>query len=1033
VKPILLEVEGLYSYRERTSIDFEKLTRAGLFGIFGPVGSGKSAILEAVTFALYGETARMTRNERSYNMMNLRSDKLFIDFRFRVRGVVYRFTASSSRNSKDFNDIRNPKRGAYKEESGEWVPLDGGVSENAERILGLNYMNFRRTIIIPQGKFQEFLQLKNTDRTIMLEELFKLEKFNLQQKTSRLSRETQIDISGINGQLEQMDDITDERIAELNRFLAELDIKQAARKSRIDLLDVKEKELSLKAGLALELAELMVQFNESVKSREEADRREEAANRLEEIRNIFAVPVRSLSDGGKKLIQREAELSEAIGEESALAERRKRKDGDFLSFSNEYALKDERNGKLENLERLVKLKVKDEELSVWKARKAKLDLEAEALSLRGASLTEALNDIKEKIEGDRKSLPPSADRIALQRWLDDQVRFNGELEKSREEVKNLKDEARELEAKNFSRIEHSPFAGEFPGFPSNGISSIDGLKETLNTLEKKTRTQRDELREIQNHLVLKARFADLSAELVDGTACPLCGSLDHPGVSVADEPEAAVTEIPTDNPDEAWEAFGELKRDLLIFTDLWKSLENRTSSRNEELAALEREAASHSSLFKWEKFASGLPEEDQKIIEGFHALEEIIRNDEGSFSGIEDNLKDVAVKGESLKASVARESEAAAGLSALADALREDIPLDFADLRKEIPAQELLEESEKIRQKLKLLEEDRIRLEAEETLLGKEEAALAQKLETGRNLTFEVEAELKALEEELRGLLDKSDFGSREEVEEILKSEVSLQDERREIQLIRQEVSRLEGRISDLKNELGDFVYKEEEHEGLKSELLLLKTEWEEGVGKAGELKKSIQDITEKLKDKSHLLEKRKTLLSREENLKTLFSMFKARGFVNYVSTLYLRELVEGANSRFETLCSRSMKLELRDDNSFAVRDFLNGGKLRSVKTLSGGQTFLASLSLALALADSVNAGNSQTGEEGFFFLDEGFGSLDKESLRIVMEALWSLGKEKRVVGVISHVEEMKEEIPSFILVGRDEETGSSITPGWTI
>ncbi len=103
---------------------------------------------------------------------------------------------------------------------------------------------------------------------------------------------------------------------------------------------------------------------------------------------------------------------------------------------------------------------------------------------------------------------------------------------------------------------------------------------------------------------------------------------------------------------------------------------------------------------------------------------------------------------------------------------------------------------------------------------------------------------------------------------------------------------------------------------------------------------------------------------------------------------------------------------------------------MRSVKTLSGGQTFQAAFSLALALADSVNCGISQTGEEGFFFLDEGFGSLDRDSLRIVMEALWSLGRENRVVGVISHVEEMREEIPSCLIVSRNEERGSYITPG---
>ena len=78
--PVKLEIEGLYSYQEKAVIDFARLTEGKLFGIFGQVGSGKSALLEAITFALYGETERMGSVGRKYNMMNLRSDKLFIRF-----------------------------------------------------------------------------------------------------------------------------------------------------------------------------------------------------------------------------------------------------------------------------------------------------------------------------------------------------------------------------------------------------------------------------------------------------------------------------------------------------------------------------------------------------------------------------------------------------------------------------------------------------------------------------------------------------------------------------------------------------------------------------------------------------------------------------------------------------------------------------------------------------------------------------------------------------------------------------------------
>jgi energy-coupling factor transporter ATP-binding protein EcfA2 len=87
----------------------------------------------------------------------------------------------------------------------------------------------------------------------------------------------------------------------------------------------------------------------------------------------------------------------------------------------------------------------------------------------------------------------------------------------------------------------------------------------------------------------------------------------------------------------------------------------------------------------------------------------------------------------------------------------------------------------------------------------------------------------------------------------------------------------------------------------------------------------------------------------------------------------------------------------------------MNGGKTRSVKTLSGGQTFQAALSLALALADNIQ--QITASNQNFFFLDEGFGSLDKESLAVVFDTLKSLRRETRMVGIISHVEEMQQEI----------------------
>jgi exonuclease SbcC len=164
---------------------------------------------------------------------------------------------------------------------------------------------------------------------------------------------------------------------------------------------------------------------------------------------------------------------------------------------------------------------------------------------------------------------------------------------------------------------------------------------------------------------------------------------------------------------------------------------------------------------------------------------------------------------------------------------------------------------------------------------------------------------------------------------------------------------------------------------------------------------------------------------SRKMGLKELDSLFKAKGFVSYISNFYLRELCASANVRFNKLTRNQLSLEVDDNNVFFVKDYLNEGKLRLLKTLSGGQTFQASLCLALALAERVKVLNQS--DKSFFFLDEGFGSLDRDSLSVVLETLKTLRRENRIVGIISHVEELQQEMDVSLRIELDKERGSLV------
>ncbi|MFM2374908.1 MAG: hypothetical protein RLZZ165_4, partial [Bacteroidota bacterium] len=237
--PSKLRIKGLYSYRGLVEIDFDRLVEAHLFGIFGPVGSGKSAILEAITYVLYGNTERLGSSGRNYNMMNLQSQEMLIEFEFRTADAEgenrYRFRVQLRRNSKQFSDVKTPVRSAARWENGVWIPLE---STNAESVLKLSYENFTKTVIVPQGKFQEFLHMDPTARTQMLRELFSLDRFELDRPTNALIAETKEKLVRLEEQLRVLEGATPEEIAEKENRGQALQAAMAAEKEELRRMEV---------------------------------------------------------------------------------------------------------------------------------------------------------------------------------------------------------------------------------------------------------------------------------------------------------------------------------------------------------------------------------------------------------------------------------------------------------------------------------------------------------------------------------------------------------------------------------------------------------------------------------------------------------------------------------------------------------------------------------------------------------------------------------------------------------------------------
>src|SRR5690606_20279128 len=125
--PIKLELQGLYSYKEKQTVDFAQLTAAGLFGIFGAVGSGKSSILAAIMLALYGNTERLAARGEKTSMVNLQSDMLSISFEFKAgknNREIYKATYISKRNKKNFDDVKPAEHLFYHKTEEGWMPIE---------------------------------------------------------------------------------------------------------------------------------------------------------------------------------------------------------------------------------------------------------------------------------------------------------------------------------------------------------------------------------------------------------------------------------------------------------------------------------------------------------------------------------------------------------------------------------------------------------------------------------------------------------------------------------------------------------------------------------------------------------------------------------------------------------------------------------------------------------------------------------------------------------------------------------------------
>jgi exonuclease SbcC len=1007
--PIKLIIEGLYSYQEPQKIDFTELTAAGLFGIFGSVGSGKSSILEAISYALYGETERLNaRDKRTYNMMNLKSNRSYIEFIFlNHENRTFKATREFKRNSKNFEDIKTPLAGLYELKNGTWIPLE---STNVEPIIGLSYENFKRTIIIPQGQFKEFLELGEKDRTQMMKEIFNLHQYDLQDKVAILAKQNATTLIELRGQLMGFEAVSEEMIEQHKKNLLELQSNYTQQENLFREISAHFQLLqNLKSDFEL-LSKKKGEWEKISREKEEIDQLDQKAKTYEKTYHAFYNLLQQFGQIQKELQGKKREVVEQTEIFHQIQKEFQEVQTKITEIQPKYEGLEHSKRSVQELQILLEIHQKKEDVELLKARTQK-----------GLGMVQDLETTHEKFQKEIQSLEVQLEEISKNRvdetvlmevneWflqqkslLADQVR----IQKSQREIQ-------ESMAKIDAELVEQGIQPEL--FYLQSDQALDSWEE-----------RKRELEDQHNHLSLQEKISEFSEQLKDGEPCPLCGALDHPHIAqienVSEERKNLQKEL--EKLDEVYENWKKIREKVDQAEAKKRFFLEQLDKTNEELNLLKIRMDSHLDNFKWNDFHSDNLEEFEKMrtlqIQRNKAIQELQNQQKDLRTKSEENRLNLEKYKSTLEGFKRDESNKESEINTLKKQIN-SLDLNALENLNKVDVQNKLETLQK---EIHEIETSYLQLQHQFQILSPQLASQETFLKSLQNRIQEMEDILTQNQVEISTQLQTSGLESLETVQSILAQNLDVEAIRIRIQNYIVNRETLKNSIQELEGKLAGKNLNEEEFEAenikLKEAEKSLKNATEEVAKQTAE----IQRLEKEFAQKADLLQQQSALQKREENLKIMTNLFKGAGFVQYVSSIYLRQLCDNANVRFHRMTRNQLSLQLSEKGDFEIIDYLNEGRSRSVKTLSGGQAFQASLSLALALAESVQS--QAQADKNFFFIDEGFGTQDNESVNIVFETLTSLQKENRIVGIISHVEELKERIPMALSITKDEELGSLI------
>lgn len=994
MKPIKLSIEGVFSYRTRQEIDFTKLSSEGIFGIFGNTGSGKSSIVEAIIFALYGKIERVSGKQ--IDLINLQSNKAVIDFEFEVSGKAYRVVVNLTRTSSG----HSTKKLFYQKQEGQYRAMEEKIS--GEQLTGLSYDNFCRVVIIPQGKFQDFLTLTSGERTKMLKEIFpSLKKYDLSNTLRAMREETEGMQKEKMGQLNSYSEYTIEALNERKEQYAV--VEQQYKDLEILIKNLKEDLDSRKTlfDAFKKQEELSQNLNRLKLNEENISALKDRLDQYRKTNRVFGSLLTKYDD----LLLRKKRTSDLFSELSLqVADLEKKKQSleeELAALQKENEQTPLQQQEADNLKTLADLRELESTMAILDT---KMKDEQKRLENGKACVAAEENkkQNKEKEIADKESRLLNAEEFrSVRDWFAKNQRLNEDLARLRKENQDL------CKKKNDCL---SPF----------GDISPDNPEAELQQRLQDTEEQISKAENLLSDYNVKQALCQYSKALSSNEPCPLCGSLSHPHPAELADVDEHLKQIKSTIRD--LKARKETLEKAVASLDFYSK---QIQSKQEQINSLQQDIETHKRQFVWANYLGKSSLEITQMENEDIKLQNELKELRSALAAIDRNIRKYSEALKQIENSVEQSRNALTKHQGRKEEIGKNLSEEFVLQYAQVDVNQLNEQRQKL---LAVLEKRNAVLAEQNAVLSKQNAVLFQR-EGERNSCKQnletIIGETDKCESEIERQIACGGFQSLESVRQILSSSFDEDDAQTQIDNFNRQMIEFSSQLAALSEQTSGKDRPAEENIKSDEQTLSQKEkEFKSCIANKGGIEKEINLFETKLSQKTELEKEMKKAEARLDALNKLSQMFKGDKFIQFISTVYLEQLCAKANERLQIITNNKFAIRYWEEN-FEVIDNLNSGKTRSLKTLSGGQIFQASLCMALALVDTIRL-NSDTRED-FFFLDEGFGTQDNESIELIFKSLVSLRQENKIVGLISHSEILKEKISYNIAVRLDQNEGSLI------